>query len=91
VAARCAPALRDALRLRRLAASVAEIERARDERTYAELCALLRGGTVPPRPADAMLLRLYLGVSDDPPLARARRGLRTLWDAVRRPGGGGRA
>jgi hypothetical protein len=86
-AARCQPALRDALRLRRLAAAVAEVERARDERTHAELCALLRGGTVPPRPADAMLLRLYLGVSDEPPLARARRGLRSLWDAVRRPAG----
>jgi hypothetical protein len=84
-AARCQPALRDALRLRRLAGAVAEVERARDERTHAELCALLRGGTVPPRPADAMLLRLYLGVSEEPPLARVRRGLRSLWDAVRRP------
>ena len=83
VGARAAPPLRDALRLRRLAAAVGEIERARDERTYAELCALLRDGAADAlRPADAMLLRVYLGVSTGPLLARARSAWQSLRDAA---------
>ncbi|GLC25821.1 hypothetical protein [Roseisolibacter agri] len=81
VAGRVPPALRDALRLRRLAAAVGEVERARDERAYAELCALLRAGAGPVRAADTMLLRVYLGVPAEPALARLRRTLRTWWEA----------
>ncbi len=92
VAARAPASLRDALRLRRLAAAVAEVERARDERTHAELCALLRDGAAPQRPADEMLLRVYLGVPAEPAAARARRAARGWWDALRgRRGGAGGA
>jgi len=83
VAGRVPPPLRDALRLRRLAAAVGEIERARDERAYAELCALLRAGAGPVRAADAMLLRVYLGVPAEPALVRWRRALRAWWEARR--------
>ncbi|MGZ8379001.1 MAG: hypothetical protein ACXW0Z_17370 [Gemmatirosa sp.] len=83
VAGRVPPPLRDALRLRRLAAAVGEIERARDERVYAELQALLRGGTGALRPADAMLLRVYLGVPAEPAHVRLRRALLGWWDARR--------
>ena len=60
-----------------------EIERARDERAYAELCALLRAGAGPVRAADAMLLRVYLGVPAEPALVRWRRALRAWWEARR--------
>ncbi|MDF1506237.1 hypothetical protein, partial [Roseisolibacter sp. H3M3-2] len=83
VGARVPPALRDALRLRRLAAAVGEVERGRDEQAYAELRGLLRAGLGSLRPADAMLLRVYLGVSDGTPAGRARRAVRGWWDALR--------